>query len=58
MQTFVKNFLELVKKGDIDQVLQERNRSGIDVATLVDEANFKQTPMFSVGLIPDDNLAI
>ena len=40
MQNFVRHFLELIKKGDIDAVLQERNRSGIDMATLVDEQNF------------------
>ena len=37
MQTFVRHFLELIKKGDIDQVLQERNRNNIDMASLVDE---------------------
>jgi ankyrin repeat protein len=47
--------LELVKKGDIDQVLFERNRSGIDIGTLVDDANFKQTPLFSAALVPDDS---
>jgi hypothetical protein len=54
----LKHFLELIKKGEIDQVLQERSRSGIDMSTLVDEANYKQTPMFSTSLIPDDNLAV
>ena len=28
------------------------------MSTLVDEANYKQTPMFSTSLIPDDNLAV
>lgn len=36
----------------------ERNKSGVDVSTLVDEQNFKQTPMFSVSLIPEDSQAV
>lgn len=58
MQEFVKRFLDLIKKGDIEAVLQETNRSGIDMSTLVDEANYKQTPMFSTSHIPDDALAV
>jgi hypothetical protein len=41
MQALVKNFFDTIKKGDIDLVLAERNKLGIDVSTLVDEANFK-----------------
>lgn len=45
-------------KGDIDGVLQERNRSGYDVSSLKDESQFDQTAMFSVAKIPDDNQAV
>jgi hypothetical protein len=41
MQGFLKHFIELIKKGEIDQVLMERNRSGIDIGSLVDDANYK-----------------
>lgn len=54
MQNLVKSFLELVQKGDIDAVMQERERQGIDVATLADEANFKQGVMFSAAVIKDE----
>jgi len=37
MQSITKSFFELIKKGDIDSVLQEREKSGIDVVTIVDE---------------------
>jgi hypothetical protein len=31
MQTLIKNFFDTIKKGDIDQVVTERNKLGIDV---------------------------
>jgi hypothetical protein len=31
---------------------------GIDVATMVDEANFKQTPIFSACVIKNDNQSL
>jgi hypothetical protein len=59
MQNFNKTFFELVKKGDIDAVIHEIQTRGIDVSTLLDETNtYKQTPIFSVGLIPDDRVAV
>ncbi|CDW71912.1 bromodomain containing protein [Stylonychia lemnae] len=54
IQNFVKLLIELVKKGEIDQVMQEINRAGIEASNLVDETNFKQTLVFSATLIPDD----
>lgn len=36
MQNLVKNFFETIKKGDIDQVIAERNKLGIDVSNLYD----------------------
>lgn len=39
-------------------MLAERNKIGIDVSTLVDEANFKQNPIFSAAVIKDENAAI
>lgn len=54
----MKNFFDTIKKGDIDQVLAERNKLGIDVSNLVDEANFKQNPTFSVTVIKDENVSI
>lgn len=47
MQALVKNFFETIKRGDVEQVIQERNKLNIDVATLLDETNFKQTVIFS-----------
>ena len=47
MQALIKNFFEIIKKGDLEQVIQERNKLGIDVATLVDETAYKQTPIFA-----------
>jgi len=41
MQTYVKQFLELVKEGNIDQILQERQQRGYDIGQLLDEANYK-----------------
>lgn len=58
MQAFVRQFIEIVKRGDVDAVVQEVNRSGIDISSLVDEANYKQTPMFYTSLIPDDSQAV
>lgn len=40
MQNYVKHFIDLVKEGNIDQILQERNTRGYDASQLVDEANF------------------
>jgi len=54
MQNFVKHFYELIKKGDIDGVLNEIRTKGIDAGSLQDESAFKQNPMFSVALIPDE----
>lgn len=58
MQQYVKQFLELVKEGNIDQVLQERQQRGYDIGQLLDEANYKQTPMFSTSLIKSDDQAV
>lgn len=41
IQSYVKQFLELVKEGNIDQILQERQVRGYDIASLLDEANYK-----------------
>jgi ankyrin repeat protein len=41
MQTLVKNFFDTIKKGDLDSVIQERNKLGIDVANLLDENTWK-----------------
>ena len=54
----IKNFFDTIKKGDIDQVLADRNKLGIDVATLFDEANYKQNPIFSATVIKDENKAL
>lgn len=36
----------------------EAQRSGLNISELVDEQNYKQTPMFSVALIPDDSTSV
>jgi hypothetical protein len=54
----VKRFLDLVKEGNIDQVVQEHKTHGYDMAQLLDEANYKQTPMFSTALIRSDDQAV
>jgi len=58
MQALVKNFFETIKKGDIESVLNERNKLGIDVTNLVDESSFKQNPIFSAAVIKDENAAV
>lgn len=58
MQAYVKQFLEYVKDGNIDQIVQEHRYRGYDIGSLVDEANFKQTPMFSCALIRTDDQAV
>lgn len=54
----MRRFLELVKEGNIDQILQEHRVHGYDVGSLLDEANYKQTPMFSTSLISSDDQAV
>lgn len=58
MLALLKNFFEIIKKGDIDQVLAERNKLGIDMANLVDEANYRQNPIFYSTVIKDENASI
>lgn len=58
MQAYVRQFLELVKDGNIDQIILEHKVRGYDVGSLLDEANFKQTPMFSTSLIKSDDQAL
>jgi hypothetical protein len=58
MQNFVKHFYDLIKNGDIDQVLHEIQTRGIDPGSLQDENAFKQNSMFSVAHIPDDKHAV
>ena len=58
MQAYVRKFLDLVKDGNIDQVLQEHRVHNYDVGSLLDEANYKQTPMFSTSLIRNDGEAV
>jgi hypothetical protein len=47
-----------VKDGNIDQVVQEHKTHGYDMTQLLDEANYKQTPMFSTALVKNDDLAV
>lgn len=47
-----------MKEGNIDQVVQEQKTHGYDMTQLLDEANYKQTPMFSTALIKNDDLAV
>lgn len=54
----MKRFLDLVKEGNIDQVVQEHKTQGYDMTQLLDEANYKQTPMFSTALIRSDDQAV
>ncbi len=54
----MRHFLDLVKEGNIDQIVQERQVRGYDIGSLLDEANYKQTPMFSTSLIKSDDLAV
>jgi ankyrin repeat protein len=58
MAALLKNFFDIIKRGDIDQVLAERNKLGIDLANLVDEANYKQNCIFYATVIKDENAAI
>ena len=58
MQAYVKQFLELVKEGNIDQIIQEQRVRGYDIGSLLDEANYKQTPMFSASLVKSDDQAV
>jgi ankyrin repeat protein len=36
MQTLIKGFFDLIKTGDIDSVVSEMERNGIDVVSIVD----------------------
>jgi hypothetical protein len=54
----VRHFLDLVKDGNIDQIVQERQVRGYDIGSLLDEVNYKQTPMFSTSLVRSDDLAL
>ena len=47
MQAIVKNFFEIIKKGDIDTVMNEKQKYNIDVKNIVDESSYKQTPIFA-----------
>ena len=58
LQTYVKKFLDIVKDGNIDQVIQEHKQHGYDMSQLLDEANYKQTPIFSTALIKSDDQAV
>lgn len=58
MQVYVRKFLDLVKDGNIDQVLQEHRVHNYDIGSLLDEANYKQTPMFSTSLTKNDGIAV
>jgi hypothetical protein len=48
----------MVKDGNIDQVIQEHRIRGYDFSQLVDEMNYKQTPMFTTSLIKNDEHAV
>ncbi len=39
-------------------VLHEHRTHSYDASTLLDEANYKQTPIFSASLIKSDDLAV
>lgn len=54
----MRHFLDLVKDGNIDQIVQERQVRGYDIGSLLDEVNYKQTPMFSTSLVRSDDLAL
>jgi hypothetical protein len=54
----IKNFFELIKKGDIDSVVSERDKNNIDVASLTDEVSFKQTPIFFAAQIKDEDVSL
>ena len=54
----MRHFLDLVKDGNIDQIVNEKYVRGFDIGSLLDESNFKQTPMFSTSLVRSDDLAL
>jgi Bromodomain/Ankyrin repeats (3 copies) len=56
-QQLVNQIIALIKRGDIDQVVAEIERSGVERSQLNDDANFKQHLIFTCSVIPDDSLA-
>lgn len=42
----IKNLIETVKRGDLEKVLQEKDKLNLDLALIVDEGSFKQNLIF------------
>lgn len=42
----IKSLFESVKRGDLEKVLQEKDRLSLDLAVIVDESSFKQNLIF------------
>lgn len=58
MNQITKDFFELIKKGDLDQVILEREKLALDLTQLVDENNQRQNVMFSASQVKDDEMAL
>ena len=58
MQNIVKNFFETIKKGDIDAVMNERQKYNIDIKNVYDDAQYKQTPLFAASMIKDEEICL
>ena len=58
MQNIWKNFFETIKRGDIDAVMNEREKYNIDIKSITDENQYKQNPLFAASQIKDEQTAI
>ena len=59
MNPIHRRLFDLVKKSDIEGVVNLVRESSIDVASVVDEAkNFSQTPVFQACILPDQDKAV
>ena len=57
LNSIAKSFFDLIKQGDIDKILSEREKLGIDLSTLRDET-YQHNALFYVGQIKDTANAI
>lgn len=54
-----KQIFDLVKKGDVSEVVRLVSETGIDIANLLEDAkNFLQTPVFFAAINPDHDTAL
>lgn len=54
-----KQIFDLVKKGEVDEVVRLVRDTNLDIANLLDEPkNFSQTPIFYAAIIPNHDTSL